>query len=188
MSDEIIVVSGLPRSGTSLMMQMLEAGGVEVLTDGERIADEDNPRGYLELERVKKIKLDASWLPSARGKAMKMISQLVFDLPATERYRLLLMERDLDEVLASQEKMLARLSRPAVPRATMKAAFANQIDRFNNWLAAQANFTVLRINYAALIANSAAEIEHINKFLGGNLDDSAMLAAVDPTLYRNRRN
>jgi hypothetical protein len=119
---------------------------------------------------------------------MKMISQLVFDLPATERYRLLLMERDLDEVLASQEKMLARLSRPAVPRATMKAAFANQIDRFNNWLAAQANFTVLRINYAALIANSAAEIEHINKFLGGNLDDSAMLAAVDPTLYRNRRN
>lgn len=187
MSDEIIIVSGLPRSGTSLMMQMLAAGGIEVLTDGERTADEDNPRGYVELERVKRIKQDASWLPSARGKAVKMISQLVFDLPASEKYRLLLMERELDEVLASQEKMLARLGRPALPRATMKTAFSNQIDRFNTWLAVQPNFAVLRVNYAALVGDSAAEISRITEFLGGQLNASAMLDAVDPALYRNRK-
>lgn len=187
MNDEIIVVSGLPRSGTSLMMQMLAAGGVEVLTDGQRTADEDNPRGYVELERVKKIKQDASWLPSARGKAVKMISQLVFDLPAMEKYRLLLMERDLDEVLASQEKMLARLGRPAMPRATMKTAFSNQTDRFNAWLAVQPNFAVLRVNYVALVGESVAEIKRIQEFLGGQLHESAMLKAVDPSLYRNRK-
>jgi hypothetical protein len=187
MSEEIIIVSGLPRSGTSLMMQMLAAGGIQVLTDGERSADEDNPRGYVELERVKKIKQDASWLPSARGKAVKMISQLVFDLPATEKYRLLLMERDLDEVLASQEKMLARLGRPALPRATMKTAFSNQIDRFNAWLVAQPNFAALRVNYAVLVGDTDAEISRIKEFLGGQLNASAMLDAVDPALYRNRK-
>src|SRR5438445_13894335 len=106
---EIIIVSGLPRSGTSVMMQMLENGGVEVLTDNLRTADTDNPRGYYELEPVKRIKRDASWLPQTRGKAFKMVSQLLYDLPPGESYRIIFMERDLDEVLASQEKMLRRL-------------------------------------------------------------------------------
>src|SRR5882724_9225667 len=110
MSDsEIIVVSGLPRSGTSLMMQMLAGGGVEIVTDAIRAADCDNPRGYQEFERVKKIKQDRSWLPEARDKAFKMVSQLLYDLPPSERYRIIFMQRDLDEVLASQEKMLERL-------------------------------------------------------------------------------
>src|SRR5215813_11558433 len=112
MNTEIIVVSGLPRSGTSLMMQMLASGGVEVVTDHIRTADTDNPRGYLEFEKVKKIKEDQSWLPAVRGKAVKMVSQLLYDLPASERYRILFMERDLDEMLLSQEKMLKRLDRP----------------------------------------------------------------------------
>jgi hypothetical protein len=116
-----------------------------------------------------------------------MISQLVFDLPATEAYRLVLMERDLDEVLASQEKMLARLGKPAAPRATMKSAFANQIDRFGKWLAAQPNFAVLRVNYAELVAAPAPEAARLNEFLGGQLDEQAMLSAVDPSLYRNRK-
>src|SRR5947209_18564630 len=120
MNSEIVIVSGLPRSGTSLMMQMLEAGGLEVVTDGIRAADTDNPRGYYEFERVKKIKTDAAWLPGARGKAVKMVSQLLYDLPAGEAYRILFMDRDLDEVLASQEKMLARLGRSAAPSAEMK--------------------------------------------------------------------
>ena len=110
---EIIIVSGLPRSGTSLLMQMLAAGGITVITDKLRTADADNPRGYYEVELVKKIKQDASWLPQVRGKAVKMISQLLYDLPASESYRVILMERDLDEVLVSQEKMLERLGRTA---------------------------------------------------------------------------
>ena len=113
---EIIIVSGLPRSGTSLLMQMLAAGGITVITDKLRTADADNPRGYYEFELVKKIKQDASWLPQVRGKAVKMISQLLYDLPGNESYRVILMERDLDEVLVSQEKMLERLGRTAAPR------------------------------------------------------------------------
>src|SRR5271157_2249400 len=96
MDSEIIIVSGLPRSGTSLMMQMLENGGVVVVTDGIRTADTDNPRGYFEFERVKKIKEDASWLPETRGKAFKMVSQLLYDLPPTEKYKIVFMDRDLD--------------------------------------------------------------------------------------------
>src|SRR5436190_8775031 len=116
MTAEIIVVSGLPRSGTSLMMQLLDAGGVEVVTDNLRSADADNPRGYYEFEKVKQVKRDASWLPGVRGKAVKMVSQLLLDLPPTERYRVVFMERDFEEMLDSQERMLRRLGRSAAPR------------------------------------------------------------------------
>src|SRR5262245_20267166 len=116
LSNEIIVVSGLPRSGTSLMMQMLDRGGIPAVTDRLRAADEDNPRGYYEFEAVKRTKQDASWLPAARGRAVKLVSSLLYDLPNSEAYRVLFMQRDMDEVLESQEKMLARLGRPTVPR------------------------------------------------------------------------
>src|SRR5579864_8247467 len=106
MDAEIIIVSGLPRSGTSLMMQMLDNGGVEVVTDNVRTADTDNPRGYYEFEQVKTIKRDTSWLPATRGRAFKMVSQLLYDLPPSEAYRIIFMERDLEETLLSQEKML----------------------------------------------------------------------------------
>lgn len=111
MHEEIIVVSGLPRSGTSLMMQMLDRGGIEIMTDHLRTADIDNPKGYYEFEDVKKVKQNADWLPSARGKALKAVSQLLYDLPPTEDYRVIFMRRDLDEMLRSQEKMLLRLDR-----------------------------------------------------------------------------
>src|SRR6516162_8939972 len=120
MDSEITIVSGLPRSGTSLMMQMLDYGGMEVVTDNIRTADTDNPKGYYEYEIVKKIKQDISWLPATRGKAFKMVSQLLYDLPANETYRIIFMERDMDETLLSQEKMLQRLGRPAAPREVMK--------------------------------------------------------------------
>jgi hypothetical protein len=187
MNAEIVIVSGLPRSGTSLAMQMLAAGGITVLTDGERAADEDNPRGYLELEQVKKIKQDSSWLAGARGKAIKMISQLVFDLPASERYRVVLMQRDLDEILTSQEKMLARLGRPIMPREKLRGAFESQIARFDEWLSRQPNFAVLRVEYRALVSDAEAQASRINEFLGGKLDALAMASAVDPQLYRNRQ-
>ncbi len=123
LDGEIVVVSGLPRSGTSLMMQMLAAGGMEVVSDHQRRPDVDNPRGYWELEQVKRIQRDTSWIPQTRGKAFKMISQLLYQLPSTESYRIIFMQRDLDEVLASQEKMLARRNRPVAPQGEMCCRF-----------------------------------------------------------------
>ena len=102
----IVVVSGLPRSGTSLMMQMLQAGGMPLLTDGRRAADGDNPKGYCEFEPAKRLKDDASWLGAAEGRAVKLVSALLFDLPPERRYRVIFMTRDLDEVLASQRDLL----------------------------------------------------------------------------------
>src|SRR5947209_5605693 len=143
MGPEIIIVSGLPRSGTSLMMQMLDNGGVAVVTDHVRTADLHNPNGYYELEAVKRIKRDASWLPATRGKAFKMVSQLLYDLPPGEAYRILFMERDLDEVLLSQEKMLQRLGRPAAPREEMRRAFKVHLHRLHEWLRQQSHMAVL---------------------------------------------
>src|SRR5215813_5492419 len=142
MDSEILVVSGLPRSGTSLMMQMLAGGGLEVVTDHVRAADTDNPRGYYEFERAKKIKADASWLPEARGKAFKMVSQLLYELPPSEEYLVIFMERDLDEMLLSQEKMLARLNRPAAPRDEIKRAFTQHLERLREWLGRRRNVEV----------------------------------------------
>src|SRR6266852_3321230 len=143
MKSAIIIVSGLPRSGTSLMMQMLEEGGVEIVTDNIRTADTVNPRGYYEFEKVKKIKQDASWLPQTRGKAFKMVSQLLYDLPPSERYRIIFMERDLEEMLLSQEKMLERLGRSAAPREAMKRSYTLHLERLHAWLRQQPHLEVL---------------------------------------------
>lgn len=187
MDSEIIIVSGLPRSGTSLMMQMLAGGGLEAVTDHQRTADTDNPRGYYEFEQVKKIKQDASWLPGTRGKVVKMVSQLLYDLPASERYRIIFMERDLDETLASQEKMLERLGRTAAPRDAMKRSFISHLERLHEWLGKQANIQVLRVNYKEVVEHPVEQAERIRQFLGNRVEVQPMVEAVDPTLYRNRK-
>ncbi len=186
MESEIIIVSGLPRSGTSLMMQMLACGGVETVTDNVRTADTDNPRGYYELEKVKKIKEDASWLPETRGKSFKMVSQLLFDLPPNERYRIIFMERDLDEMVTSQETMLQRRARPAAPREDIKRAFEKHLERLHEWLAQQTHMAVLFVKYSELIKNPDEQARRVSEFLAGKADVKAMVAAVDPSLYRNR--
>jgi hypothetical protein len=187
MGTEIIIVSGLPRSGTSLMMQMLADGGIEVVTDHVRTADADNPRGYFEYEMVKKVREDASWLPATRGKAFKMVSQLLYHLPATESYRILFMERDLDEVLASQEKMLARLGRPAAPRGDIKRAFLIHLERLREWLAQQTNMAVLHVSYNELVERPEAHLERVAAFVGADLDLERMTRCIEPALYRNRK-
>ncbi len=186
MTAEIIIVSGLPRSGTSLMMQMLDAGGVEVVTDNLRTADTDNPRGYYEFEKVKQVKRDATWLPGIRGKAVKMVSQLLLDLPPTERYRVVFMERDFAEMLDSQERMLQRLGRPAAPREAIIPAYTSHLERVHEWLRHQAHIAVLRVRYKALVERPETEAGRVNEFLGGRLDVSRAAGAVDPSLYRNR--
>jgi hypothetical protein len=187
MNPEIIIVSGLPRSGTSLMMQMLDSGGVAVVTDHVRTADTDNPRGYYEFEQVKKVKQDASWLPGTRGKAFKMVSQLLYDLPPNEQYRVIFMERDFDEMLASQEKMLERLGRPAAPRDEIKRFFTMHLNRLGKWLDQQPHMKVLRICYNDLVQKPEEQARRVHEFLDGQVDVAKMAGAVDPSLYRNRK-
>jgi hypothetical protein len=187
MDSEIIIVSGLPRSGTSLMMQMLDQGGIEVVTDHIRSADTDNPRGYYELEKVKRIKQDASWLPELGGKVVKMVSQLLYDLPSGQRYRIIFMERDLNEVLHSQEKMLQHLGRPAAPREAMKQAYLLHLERLRDWLGGQRHMQVLLVNYNDLMERSQEQAERVAAFLDGRPDVARMVRSVDPSLYRNRK-
>ncbi len=187
MAQGIIIVSGLPRSGTSLMMQMLVNGGAAVVTDGIRSADADNPKGYYEFEQVKTIKRDASWLPATRGKAFKMVSQLLYDLPPSETYRIVFMERDLEETLLSQEKMLTRLGRTAAPREQMKRAYALHLERLHEWLSLQGNIKVFLVRYNDLVERPREQTERVREFIGGKLDIEAMVKTVDLSLYRNRK-
>jgi len=188
--DAIVVVSGLPRSGTSMMMKMLEAGGVPILTDGERSADVDNPKGYFELERIKDLEkeTDKSYLREARGKAVKVISFLIKDLPDENAYRVIFMRRDLDEVLISQDKMIQRLGSDdaAAEREAMKEAYRNDIVRTRLLCRGRPNFELIEIHYKATVEDAAATARQVNAFLGGALDEAAMREAVDGALYRNR--
>jgi hypothetical protein len=185
-----VVVSGLPRSGTSMMMRMLEAGGVPILTDAERSADVDNPKGYFELERIKNLEreTDKSYLRDGRGKAVKAISFLLKDLPDENDYRVIFMRRDLDEVLTSQEKMIARLDQgdTAADREAMKEAYRNDIVRARLHCRKKANFELIEINYRSAVEDPAGVARAVNEFLGGELDEAAMRQAVDASLYRNR--
>lgn len=168
------------------MMQMLDRGGMEVVTDGQRIADDDNPAGYYEYEPVKMLQRDATWLALARGKAVKIISQLLFDLPASERYAIILMQRHIEEVLASQDKMLARRGQKAASHDVLRSAFESHQVKLGKWLSEQSNFRVLKVEYAGLIADPAAYAMQVAEFVGQPLSFDAMAAAVDPSLYRNR--
>ncbi len=184
----VIVVSGLPRSGTSMMMQMLAAGGLPVLTDQVRASDEDNLKGYFEFEPVKAVKRDASWVGDAVGKAVKVVYMLLKDLPAAHEYRVLFMRRDLVEVVGSQQAMLARRGEPGapVPRQEMAAIFERQLEKTDQWLAAQPNFRRLDVDYLGVVTNPQNEARRVSDFLGLPLDVAAMTAAVDPALYRQR--
>ncbi len=186
----ITVVSGLPRSGTSLMMRMLAAGGIPPLTDHQRTADDDNPGGYYEFERVKQLeKGDTAWLATASGQAIKVISMLLRHLPADYHYQVIFMERDLDEILASQRKMLVNRDEDpdAVDATQMRALFGQHLQEINQWLAAQSNFELLYINHRTLLTEPEPAISRVEHFLSQPIDSAAMAAVIDPTLYRNRQ-
>lgn len=184
----ITIVSGLPRSGTSLMMQMLAAGGVPVLSDGERRADKDNPKGYLEWERIKQLPKDPSLIAEGEGKAVKVISQLLLSLPVTHEYRVIFMQRPLPEVLASQEEMLKRrgTQEPSVNPAVIKQAFQNHLYDVNTWLNGKANVRVLRMPYHRVLEEPRVVAAEIAQFLEMPLNLDAMAEQVDSSLYRQR--
>lgn len=157
------------------------------MTDEVRSPDADNPKGYFEFEPVKHLKNDASWLPTMRGKAIKVISQLLYDLPASEQYLILFMERDLDEVLMSQELMLQRLRRDSAPREEMKRAYHLHLARLHDWLTGQPNIGVLHIHYRYLLDRPHEHAEEVCRFIRRPLDLQKMAETVDRMLYRNRK-
>jgi len=189
LAESLIVVTGLPRSGTSMLMQMLAAGGMAILSDGLREADEDNPRGYLEFERVKDLLNDSKWLSEGRGKAIKIVAPLMAALPAGLACRVILSERDLDEVLDSQDRMLVRRKQPpasAEHQRMLKDEYARILDRLKAMLARRPGTQLLVIQHSHAISDPLATAGKVNEFLGGGLDRARMAAAIDPALYRNR--
>jgi hypothetical protein len=188
-NDVITIVSGLPRSGTSMMMKMLAAGGIPPLTDEVRNADRDNPKGYYEFERVKQLdKGDNAWLAQARGKAVKVISALLKHLPPEYEYRVIFMRRSTEEILASQRKMLLRRGE-AVDRVAdeeLAVLYDKHLEQVYAWLESQANVAVLDVNYNRLVSHAGEELTAVNRFLGGYLDVEQMSRVVDGRLYRNR--
>lgn len=185
---KIAIVSGLPRSGTSMMMRMLETGGMEVLTDRLREPDSDNPKGYYEFERVKQIEHDKSWLHDAEGRVVKIISQLLQYLPSSYAYKVIFMRRNMEEILASQKRMLARRGEESDNVADEKLAmlFRQHLERLQAWLDGQPNLEVIYVSYNRVLESPREEAKRIDAFLDQDLDVDAMAKVVDPTLYRQR--
>ena len=184
----ITIVSGLPRSGTSLMMQMLVAGGMSPLADGERQADADNPRGYLEWERIKQLPGDPGCIAEAEGKVVKVISRLLLSLPTGHEYRIVFMQRPLPEVLASQDQMLRHRGtyKEGANSAIMSAAFEKHLREVYAWLDSKAHVKALRVPYHEVLSNPKDVGEKLGRFLEIELQVVAMAQQVDASLYRNR--
>jgi hypothetical protein len=189
-SPYITVVSGLPRSGTSMMMKMLEAGGLPPLADHLRAADEDNPKGYYEFERAKKLRDgDVAWLPQAQGKVVKAIAALLLHLPSDYTYRVIFMRRAMPEVLASQKQMLVRRREDPhkVGDDEMTRLFEKHLTQVDAWIKSQPNITRLDVDYNQMLIDPVPQVMAINQFLGGTLDVDKMIEVVDPALYRQRQ-
>jgi tetratricopeptide (TPR) repeat protein len=188
--DEVVIVSGLPRSGTSMLMQMLVAGGIPALTDGVREADDDNPRGYLEFEAVKQIHKTTEWLDSARGKVVKVVAPLLRFLPEGLPCRIVFVDRNLDEILASQRQML--VNRGITPNdapdrhARLKGEYGRIVLHTAKLLEKRPNTRLLRLHRSAVLTEPADAASKIDVFLGGGFDVAAMAAEVHPSLNRQR--
>ena len=186
----VIIVSGLPRSGTSMMMKILEAGGLSVLIDNIRTADGDNPKGYYEFERVKKLpKGDIGWLDEAKGNVVKVLAILLFKLPTGYNYRVVFMRRAMPEILASQRKMLINRGEDPdrVSDEELSILFEKYFQQAKGWMEQQPNVEYIEIDYNELLQDPQPQLEQINNFFNGQLDLEQMLQIVDPQLYRQRR-
>lgn len=185
----VTIVSGLPRSGTSMMMRMLDEGGIPAMTDNIRVADEDNPKGYYEFEPVKKTKENASWLKDAPGKVVKMVYRLLYDLPAGYTYRVVFMRRKLEEVIKSQEVMLERSGKGGgqLSDEQLIALFSSEMAKCEKWMTDNPNFEFLNVDYNEMVKDPKSLVIRLNEFLGGSLDTEAMAGVVDPSLYRQRK-
>lgn len=185
----VYIVSGLPRSGTSLMMKMLDEGGLEPLVDNIREADIDNPKGYYEFERVKKLPEDTGWLEDAKGKVVKVLAELIKHLPDENRYRIIFMMRDIDEIIVSQRKMMIRRGEDpdSVPDDEMRELLRTYLKNLKIHVKKQSNMEVCYISYNDLMRDPDLSIEELDEFFHGELNIDKMRAAIDEKLYRNRK-
>ncbi len=186
--QKIVVVSGLPRSGTSMMMKMLAEGGLSILTDSQREADEDNPNGYFEVELSKKLKDgEINWIYDAQGKAVKVISYLLEFLPSDLDYDIIFMDREISEVLSSQKKMLQRRNETSgVSDEEMDTQFRAHLKAVKYWLPRQPNMRVLFVKYTEAVNSPELICPSIIEFLGQPMDGQAMAAVPSQSLHRNR--
>jgi len=185
----VTVVSGLPRSGTSMMMRMLEAGGIPPLTDELREADKDNPKGYYEFERVKKLdEGDTDWVEEAQGKSVKVISALLKHLPPGYTYKMIFMRRKIEEILSSQRQMLIRRGEPtdSVSDEELMELFRKHLAQIQAWIDSQPNVEVIYVSYNDVVEAPLEQAQRINHFLGDTLDVESMVNVVDQALYRQR--
>ena len=184
----ITIVSGLPRSGTSMMMQMLQAGGMEPLVDDIRKADEDNPKGYYEYEAAKKVTKQIPWLDEAEGKVVKVVYALLYNLPQDREFKVIFMKRKMEEILASQQKMLQRLGREKndANYEQMGQIFTKHIEKAEAWLSGRDNIDTLYVHYSDAIQNPEENVKKINDFFGDKLNIEKMMSVVDGSLYRQK--
>lgn len=184
----ITIVSGLPRSGTSMMMKMLEAGGMAVLMDNIRQADKDNPKGYYEFEAVKQLEKNQDWLPQARGKVVKIISQLLKHLPADFQYKVIFMRRNMKEILASQKQMLIRRGEQTDSGAddTLADLFEKHLFQVQGWLEQQPNFDVMYVDHRDALEHPAEIAAQVANFLRAGLDAEKMKGVIDRSLHRQK--
>lgn len=187
----IIVVSGLPRSGTSMVMKMLEAGGVQIVSDGVRRSDNDNPKGYYEFEQVKQLDKDKdkSWLRDVRGRAIKIISYFLKHLPPDNNYKVIFIIRNLQEICDSQNKMLANRGEPVDPSSDPKMIFLfkQHVEKIENLLIDKPHFDPFFINHRDILTSPLEYVHKINQFISNDLDEVKMASVIDPNLYRNRQ-
>ena len=186
----IVIVSGLPRSGTSMMMKMLEAGGQPIMTDNLREADANNPNGYYEFERVKQLPDgDYGWIHEAGGKVVKIVTGLIMKLPSDYKYKVIFMQRAMKEVLSSQKKMLGRLGKEddKVEDDKMKKIYQEHLKQVNAWIAKQQNIEVQYVNYNTMLGNPLESLQKVNEFLGGEMNADVMAGVINKELYRERK-
>jgi len=189
MNEPVIVVSGIPRSGTSLVMQMLATGGVDIATDNIRKADRDNPKGYFEVEKVKKLKNDANWLKDIKGKTIKIISPLLYHVLPTLRYKIIFVQRNMQEILDSQNKMYQRLQKntPDIEDSVLAEKFNLHLKKIQDWIKKMNNIECLYVHYREILNDPFGHAQKIQEFLHLPLDIEAMSNVVDASLYRNRK-
>lgn len=181
--SEIIVVTGLPRSGTSLMMQILDRAGIPILQDGKRESDISNPKGYYELEAVKGIVQDNSFLDGAEGKAVKIVAPLPLHMNTSNNYRVIFMRRDLEEILLSQEKMLNKDQ--TSEREKFRTIYEFHIKKTYRFFQ-ENNIPYLDVSYNELMDNPAETLKTVVNFLNVDADPAVLAGVVSPELYRNR--
>jgi len=187
-TNDIIIVTGMPRSGTSLMMQILQSMGIELFTDNQRSADESNPKGYYENELVKTIQIDNSWLKDAKGKAIKIVSPLIKWLPIDLKYKIILMDRNLDEIVQSQERMLSQndIKENLIKPEDLKLIFLKDLKLSKDWINKQLNCDYLEILHSKILNFPESEIERLKSFLNSNANISSVFKVIDKKLYRSK--